>query len=133
MSSEYTSAKGRKFSFTLAIAFAILAGLSYWRGREIPPLLLGALAALLIAGGTLVPRRMETLEGAWMTFAHAMSRVTTPLFMGLVYFAILTPVGALRRTFGRSPLVHPLVDDSYWIRREMLDPGAVPRRMERQF
>jgi len=63
-----------------------------------------------------------------MGLAHAISRVTTPVFMGVMYFAVLTPVGLLRRTFGRSPLQRDRHSTTFWVER-------APRRsdLERQF
>jgi hypothetical protein len=132
-SSSYTPQKGRKFALTLAIAFGVLAAISYWRGRHLPPVILGILSALFLLAALVVPGRLEAVERGWMALAHAISRVTTPIFMGVVYFVLVTPIGILRRTFGSSALVHPLNDDSYWIRRAPVDAAASRRRMERQF
>ena len=46
------------------------------------------------------------VERAWMGLAHAISKVTTPIVMGVMYLLVLTPVGLLRRRFGGNPLVH---------------------------
>jgi hypothetical protein len=39
-----------------------------------------------------------------MGFAQALSRVTTPIFMGIVYFLVITPIAAIRRAVGGNPL-----------------------------
>lgn len=132
-SPDYTAAKGRKFALTLAIAFAVFALLSFWRGRQTPPLVLGGLAALLAIAGLAIPSKLSPLESGWMKLAHALSKVTTPIFMGIVYFVVLTPVGVLRRVFGRNPMVHRLDGDGYWITRTPADAERARRRMERQF
>lgn len=129
----YTAARGRKFALTLAAAFAVLAAISYWRGRELPPLILGALAVVFLLAALALPQHLEPVENAWMGLAHLISKVTTPIFMGIVYFVILTPIGLLRRIFGGSPLVHRMAENSYWIARAPVDPERARRRMERQF
>jgi hypothetical protein len=131
--SVYTATKGRRFALTLSAAFAVLAGISYWRGRELPPLILGALAVLFLIAALAVPQHLQPVERAWMGLAHLISRVTTPIFMGIVYFVILTPIGLLRRVFGGNALLHKTVDDSYWIARAPADPEKARRQMERQF
>jgi hypothetical protein len=68
-----------------------------------------------------------------MKLAHALSRITTPIFMGIVYFVVLTPAGLIRRTFGRNPLVHAAENGSYWEARPTREHEAQRRRMERQF
>ncbi len=119
----------RKFGITLGIAFGALAGISAWRGHTTAPLALGAIGAVLLVGGLLVPAALRPVEHAWMGLAHALSKVTTPIFLGIVYFVVFTPVGLLRRALGRHPLKHPAVDGSYWH-----DRGGSPRSdLERQF
>jgi hypothetical protein len=133
MKQAYSAHAGRKFGLTVGIAFGVIAAFAYWRGRETAPRLLAALAVLLIAAALLLPRQLEPVERAWMKLAHLISRVTTPVFMGIVYFVVLTPIGIIRRTFGGNPLVHRAGDDGYWIERVNADAEAGRKRMERQF
>jgi hypothetical protein len=53
-----------------------------------------------------------------MRFAHAISLVTTPIIMGLIYFLIFAPVGIFMRAIGRNPLRHPGSAASWWVSRE---------------
>lgn len=130
---SYTAAKGRKFALTVATAFAVLALLSLWRGRETPPLVLGALAVVLAIAGIAIPSKLGPIEAGWMKLAHAISKVTTPIFMGIVYFVVLTPIGLIRRSFGANPLVHKAEHESYWIARAAPEAGKLRSRMDRQF
>ena len=43
------------------------------------------------------------VERAWMGLAGIISKVTTPIFMSVVYFVVLTPVGLLRRCSPEAP------------------------------
>jgi hypothetical protein len=61
-----------------------------------------------------IPTRLGPVERAWMALAHAISKVTTPIVMGIMYLGVFTPVGWLRRTLGGNPLVHEAVGRSYW-------------------
>jgi hypothetical protein len=128
----YSVQKGRRFALTLAGAFAVLGGIAYLRHREVTSTVFGALAAMFVVAGVIFPGRLEPVERAWMGLAHAMSRVTTPIFMSIVYFVVLTPIGLIRR-LGGNPLVHKPDDGSYWVKREQPDRDAARRRMERQF
>jgi Saxitoxin biosynthesis operon protein SxtJ len=132
-SNPYSASSGRRFALTLAAAFGVLGAISYWRGHELPPIVLAALSVVFLLAGLLIPGRLEGVERGWMAFAHAISRVTTPLFMGIVYFVVLTPMGFLRRTIGRNPLVHEPASDSYWQARASLEAEREKRSMERQF
>jgi hypothetical protein len=68
----------------------------------------------LIVAGALVPSHLGPVYRAWMGLAHAISKVTTPIFMGIVYYIVVTPIGLLRRTLGSNPVEHAPVDGSYW-------------------
>jgi hypothetical protein len=63
----------------------------------------GALSVLLMVGGVVVPRKLGPVERAWMAAAHRVSKVTTPVIMGIVYFLVLTPIGLVMRLLGRTP------------------------------
>ena len=129
-----TPAEGRKFGLTVGLAFSVLAGLSWWRGHDTAPLVLGALGGTLILAGIVIPGHLGPVYRAWMRFGLLLSKVTTPIFMGLVYFVVLTPMGLLMRLLGRNPLVQERVEDSFWVKRDPA-PGtaSTPSSMTRQF
>jgi hypothetical protein len=110
-----THRAGRRFAFTLGVAFLLLGGLSYWRGHEVPPIVLGSLAFAAVAAGTLVPGRLDLVYRVWMAVGHALSKVTTPLVLGILYFFVLTPTRLLLMLSGRHPLRHRARDGSYWL------------------
>lgn len=115
----------------MGAAFLALAGLAAWRGRLLEAGAFAALGVALVGAALLVPTRLGPVYRSWMALATALSRVTTPLFMGLVYFALLTPTGLVRRLAGRSPLARPRSSRSLWVAR---DPEARRRTdMEHQF
>jgi hypothetical protein len=123
-----TPAEGRRFAFTLAAAFGVLAGVAWWRAHQTPATVLGALAAALAATGLLVPARLGPVRRAWMGLAHAISRVTTPVFMGVVYFLVITPIALVRRSVGGNPLRKQHGADGW------ADRGGAPRGdLTRQF
>ncbi len=117
MAGRYTASEGRKFGVTVGLAFAVLAAISWWRGHHYPVYVLGAIAGALMLGGLLIPRQLGPVERGWMRLAVLISKVTTPLFMGLVYFLVLLPVGLVMRAFGRNAMKHRPVNDSYWAPR----------------
>lgn len=128
----YTAAKGRRFATTMAGAFGVFAVIAIFRHREVTERVFIALFFIMLVSGFAFPARLEPVERAWMRFAHALSRITTPIFMGIVYFVVLTPVALLRR-MGSNPMVHKSVEDSFWVSRTRADKDAARRRMERQF
>jgi hypothetical protein len=126
-----TPAQGRRFGFTVGGAFLVLAAVTWWRGHAVSWMVLGSLGGLLSAAALVIPTRLGPVERAWMKLAHLISKVTTPIFMGVVYFLVLTPTGLIMRALGRNPLVHGADAGSYWKAR----PEGARRSasMERQF
>ena len=121
-----TPAAGRKFAFTLAGAFTVMAGIAWFRGHTRAAIVTGSLAAVCALGGLLVPGRLGPAQAAWMGLAHAISKVTTPIFMAVVYFLVLTPVGLIRRGFA-SPLRRP-AGTSAWVDRSTHPRGDLTRQ-----
>lgn len=128
-----TREQGMKFAFTLAAAFSVLSALLAWRGRVIGAEVAFALGFLLLVVGITVPTHLGPLERAWMEFGRLLSLVTAPIALGTIYFVTLTPVGYLRRTFGRSPLARDPAASSYWIPCAPRDAEERHRALERQF
>ena len=126
-----TPREGRKFGSTVGAAFLALSGLLWWRGRHWAALVFLALGSVLVLAGLAVPARLGPIYRAWMGFALLLSRITTPVFMGIVYFLILTPTGGVMRLLGKNPIRRPLSDGSFWVRR----PAGDGQRgtMEHQF
>ena len=127
-----TVAEGRKFGFTVGAALAVLAAIAWWRGHHTTAPILGTAGGLLLAAGLLVPTYLGPVQRGWTALSHGISRVTTPVFLGVVYFGVITPTGWAMRLMGRGTLgSRGGQGKSYWVAR---DPELRSRRdMERQF
>lgn len=107
----------RTFAWTVGAAFLALAALLRWRGWPAASAGLAALAAALLVAGAAAPSRLAPVERAWMALARAISRVTNPLVLGVVWFAVLTPIGLAMRAFGRHPLARRRDAATFWVDR----------------
>ena len=125
-----TAAQGRRFGLTVGIAFLVISGILLWRQHLLPMRITASLGTLLVLAGLLVPTALGPVERAWMKFAHLLSKVTTPIFLGVLYMLVLTPVGWIMRAVGKRPLVHADNQGGYWIERE---PNRRRSNLERQF
>lgn len=125
-----TPADGRRFGFTLGVAFIALGGLLVWRGRAAAPVMF-AVGVFLLAAALAVPTRLGPLQRAWMALGQAISKVTTPIFLGAVYFGAILPIGLLLRVLGRNPLSRHRTAASCWVPRPA--EARSRRDMERQF
>ena len=106
--------EGRKFGLTVGTAFLVLGGIALWRGRVLPMQILWGLGGLLILGAALLPAKLKPVERAWMAMALQISRVMTPIVMGIVYFMVLTPIALVMRSTKGNPLVHHSGANGYW-------------------
>ena len=127
-----TTSELRSFGLLVGGAFLAIAGLTLWQLRPTP--VIGTLArvggSLTLLGATM-PAVLARPYTVWMRFAILLSRVTTPILMGAIYFLVLTPIGALMRAFGRNPL-NPsgATASSRWVVRS---PDSRRSALERQF
>jgi Saxitoxin biosynthesis operon protein SxtJ len=123
-----STAEGRRFALVVGTAFAVLGGILYWRGFFPGSVVAWGLGGLLILAGLLVPGRLGPVYRGWMQLALVISRVTTPIFMGLVFYLVMTPVGLIMRLVGHRPLVSS--GPTAWVTR----PDASRRSdLQRQF
>jgi hypothetical protein len=126
-----SAADGRKFGLTVGTAFLAFGAIALWRGKQRTAMVLFALGGLLVVAALVAPTALGPVERAWMGLALAISKVTTPIFMGIVYFVVILPIGLVRRLTGNSPIVPPERAASRWDSHE--PAVADGERMERQF
>ncbi|MHB1328109.1 MAG: SxtJ family membrane protein [Gemmatimonadales bacterium] len=124
-------AEGRKFGLLVGGAFLALAAFFWWRHSQRPMMITGSLGTVLVVAGLLIPGYLGPVYRGWMKFALLLSKVTTPIFMSIVYFIVITPTGLLMRAFGRRPLPVPAQGGTAWVTRSADPPGADD--MYRQF
>ena len=125
-----TAAEGRKFGLMVGGAFLVLGGLLWWRAGLATASVPLALGTALVGAGLAIPARLGPVYRGWMALALAISKVTTPIVMGAVYFLVLMPTGLLARLFGHRPLVRPEGTGTYWQSRPA---GARQGAMDHQF
>ena len=124
-----TPAEGRKFALPVGAAFLVLAGIAFWRQHPTSWRILAGLGGALLVAGVLIPSHLGPLSRAWMGLAHALSKVTTPIFMGVVYFLVLTPIGLVMRAIGRQPMRHAEREGGFWV----VPPSGGRSDITRQF
>ena len=124
-----TAADGRKFGFTVGIAFLVIGAVLLWRQHPIKAYVALGLGGGLALGGLVVPTLLGPVERAWMGLAHLISKVTTPIFMGIVYFVVMMPIGFIRKNVGNGSPIYRKPGQSQWNTHEPTPPS----RMERQF
>jgi hypothetical protein len=117
VSAGLSAKEGRKFGLTVGIAFIIVAGVLWWREHPMGMAITFALGATLSSLGLLIPRRLGPVQRAWLRLAHLLSRITTPIVMGVLYLFLFTTFGIVMRLFGHNAIVNKASGGSYWVER----------------
>ena len=130
ISARLSTTEGRKFGVTVGAAFLAITAILWWRDHSTATMVTGSLGGALVLAGLLIPRHLGPVERAWMALALAISKVTTPVFMGVLYFLVLLPAGVIMRLVGKRPLVHPAGEHGYWVLLTREDTAST---MDRQF
>lgn len=110
-----------EFAVAFAVAGTLVGLMLTWRG--VSPVWAGLVAGIALVWA-FVGRRVQavglrTYQGLTL-LTYPIGLVVSHVLMAIVYFAILTPIGWLRRTFGGDPLRRAFDRDasSYWTPRE---------------
>ncbi len=121
----------RKFGITMACAFAIFGALFLWREKPAWPYLFGVSGFFLICG-FLLPQVLKPIEWAWMKMAHFMGQIMTRVILTITFYLAITPIGLLRRLFGKDSLNRKFDKDaaSYWI---PVDPDGPISRPDKPY
>lgn len=132
---EYGETKvssNRSFGVTFATVFTILAVLPLLKHNS--PHFLLLLLAVTIIGVTFLKSDLLTLPNKyWSKLGLLLGMIMTPVILGLMFYAILTPMALLLRCFGKDLLSRRLRMDqkTYWVERS--PPGPEPESLRQQF
>jgi len=123
----------RNFGLTIGIAFTILGGLLWWRGKDTYVVLM-ILSFTFIFFGLLLPAALKPLQKVWMIFAVIMGWFMTRVILSILFFLVFTTISLISRFFLRKQFLDLKIDrslNSYWVRRG--GKSFDTRNYERQF
>ena len=126
------SSSNRSFGLVFAGFFALLAALGFWHGTARWPIWL-ALACVSLVLALAAPQLLAPLNWVWTKIGLLLHRIVSPIFLALLFYGCIAPVGFLMRLSGKDPLRLRYEPDaeSYWIRRT--PPGPTPQSFRDQF
>lgn len=123
----------RSFGIMLMTIFAGFGIYEFWSDARLDDCITWLAIALLIGLITLtIPRLLKPFNKAWFIFGQFLSRITSPIVLGIIFFGLLTPIALIARYFGRDELrLRCQIKSSYWIDRT--PPGPAPNSFKNQF
>lgn len=71
-----------------------------------------AIALIMTLWALVAPASMHMLYTAWMRLGLLLNRITSPLLLGLIYFALFTPVAAVLKLLRRDLLARSVDPDA---------------------
>ncbi len=122
----------RSFGIVFVAFFAIIALWPLLSGGGVRVWALVTAAAIALVTFAL-PSLLTLPNRWWMAFGALLHRFMSPLVLGVMFFAVITPFALVMRWAGRDALRRRADANakSYWIARE--PPGPVPESLDRQF
>lgn len=137
---EIKTGSDRNFGYVFAAVFSLIGMWPAFAFGWLPRLDLTAMrwwaiaiAALFLAFALIRPALLHPLNRLWHRFGLLLSKVVTPVVMGLLFVLTVVPVGIIMRLRGRD-LLRLQFDRqaaSYWIPRE--PPGPPGDTMKNQY
>jgi hypothetical protein len=122
----------RTFGFVFAAVFAVVAGWPVASGGA-PRWWAAALAVAFALVAIVKPGLLAGLNRWWMKLGLLLGAIVSPIALGVLFYAVFTPIGFVIRLTGGDPLrlARDTTAASYWRGRE--PPGPPPQSMDRQF
>lgn len=120
----------RQFALVTGGIVAVLFGLFFpWLLESQFPLWPWVIACVLGGWGLVAPISLQPVYRSWMKLGHLLSRVTTPLILGIVFYGIILPMGLVMRLFKHDPMARRFDDaaGSYRVIREKAPRENVER------
>ena len=107
----------RKFGWTFTVIFLLIGAISH-------PWALAVAAVLAVITLTRA-HWLAPLKHAWMKFGELLNHIVSPIVMGVIFFAVFTPVALVMRALGRDAMAcaYEPAAPTYWKRREPPGPA----------
>jgi MFS family permease len=122
----------RSFGITTGVILAAIFGLFFpWLLDRPIPRWPWVIAGALVLMGLAAPMALNPVYKIWMRFGLLMSRIMTPIIMGIVFYVVITPVALLVKLLGKDAMRRRLERDTATYRIPS-DP-IPPERLDKPF
>lgn len=104
MQTTVTAKQLRSFGLTVGGIFAAIALWPAVLHGEEPRWWIAIVAAAFLLPALIFPRSLAPLHKVWMAFGHVMGWINTRIILGIVFYAVITPIGLVRAWMGKDPM-----------------------------
>lgn len=123
--------ENRKFGLVVGGAFVLLGAALVVAGSRRAGPGFAALGGLLLLLAIVAPGALAPVHRGWLAASRVLGRVNTAVFLSLVFFLVLTPLGLLLRLGGRDELDRRRRGASTWVPYPARNRD--PRHFEKMF
>lgn len=122
----------RSFAQVFCVVFVIIALWPVMRGTGDLRIWAFGVAAVILFLGYVYPAALKPLNRLWFVFGMLLSRIVSPIVMGLIFFLAVTPTGLIRRLRYSDPLNQKLEKNAstYWVLRKSQDGKQTSMRKQ---
>ncbi len=122
----------RTFGLFFAGIFAAFGGYKYLNDSNTIAAISAAFSVGFLGVTYLARDLLTPLNRLWMRFGLLLSKIISPIVLGILFFGMITPVALLTRVFGRDELqLKKTGAKSHW--RERDPAGPAPESFANQF
>lgn len=117
----------REFGLMTGGIVAILFGLFFpWVFELSLPVWPWIIFGVLGAWGLAAPMSLRPVYRGWMRFGLLLSKITTPIIMGIVFYGVITPFSLALKIFRKDAMRRKFDDsDSYRVTREKIRENSL--------
>ena len=117
--SKINISSNRNFGLVFFVIFLIVAlwPLKYEEDIRLWSLVISIIFFIL---GVINSKLLTPLNKLWFKFGILLGSIVSPIIMGIVYFAVVTPIGVLMRLLGKDLLKTTKTKSisTYWMKRD---------------
>lgn len=108
----------RKFGLTLLVLFPLFGLLLRWKTGWTPALcILGTLGPVVAFCSIFLPPVGRLMYKGWMGLAVAMATVISPIFMSVIFYGVMLPIGLVLRLLGKDAMqAKKPQGESFWLK-----------------
>lgn len=112
MEQSATRKELRQFGLLVGAVFTVI-GLwpLVFRGEPLRLWAVG-IGGLLIAFGGILPQVLRPVHTGWMWIGHILGWVNTRILLGIVFYALVTPIGLVFRLMGKDTMRRAFAESS---------------------
>ncbi len=112
MEQSATRKELRQFGLLVGAVFTVI-GLwpLVFRGEPLRLWAIG-IGGLLIAFGGILPQLLRPIHKGWMWVGHILGWINTRILLGIVFYALVTPIGIVFRLMGKDTMRRAFAESS---------------------